>query len=214
MSFYFCKDKKNGQSLIELILAIALGVIFIGVAAMVIAPILKINTETNEAKVGGAWARELLENARTWTENDWHNLDGLSRGAPNYFYLSTSTTDFASSSGVESLIIGTTTYNRYFYIEDVCRDGGDVYSIKESCGGFDPIDPSVIKIILRYSWSPEYATKTFSTLVTRFRNKVTAQTDWSLGPDVNGTTTITTGFATSSAIDATSTPGSIKIEGI
>lgn len=214
MKFFDYKTSKKGQSLIELILAIALGVVFIGVAALVIAPILKINTETNEAKVGGAWARELLENARLWVENDWHHLDDLARGAPNYFHLSTSTDDFVLNMGLESLDIGTTTYNRYFYIENVCRSSADdsIQSVAP-CAGLDVVDPSIVKMNLGYSWSPEYATKTFSAFVTRFRNKVTTQTDWSMGPGENGTTTLTSGFATSSGVNATSTPGSLKLEG-
>jgi len=213
MIFFYQKKKTEGQSLIELILAIALGVIFIGVAAMVIAPILKINTETNEAKVGGAWARELLENTRLWVENDWHNLDGLAR--QEYYYLSTSTDIFVLSDGIESVDFGTTTYRRFFYIQDICRDSNNVFSFtgEAPCDNPYVTDPSVVKVNLRYSWSPEYATKTFSALVTRFRNKITVQTDWSTGGGVNGTTTLTAGYATSSVIDATSTPGSIVIEG-
>ncbi len=215
MIFSPYQHTKSGQSLIELILAIALGVVFIGVAALVIAPILKINTETNEAKVGGALGRELMENARLLVENNWHSLDGLIRGAPNYYYLSTSTDIFALNSGVESINIGTTTYNRYFYVENICRDDADG-SIKgvEPCIPFDVADPSLAKISIDYAWSPEYATKTFSAIVSRFRNKVTTQTDWSLGPGVNGTTSATTGFVTSFNIYTTSTPGSLKLSDI
>ena len=82
------------------------------------------------------------------------------------------------------------------------------------CGGVDPIDPSVLKVTVGYSWAPEYATKTFSTFVSRFRNRLTIQTDWSLGDGVTGPVSSTVGFATSSFIDATSTPGVFKIQGI
>lgn len=206
--------RKKGQSLIELILAIALGVVFIGVAAVVVAPLLKINTETNEAKVGGAWARELMENTRLWVETGWGNLDSVSRGNSVSYYLSTSTETFSLYEGVESIVVGTTTYNRYFYIEGVCRDpSNDVISGLAPCFGFPEEDPSVIQVTVGYSWSPEYATKTFSAILSRFRNSITTQTDWSLGPGVGGSVSSTSGFSTSSNLITTSSPGFLMIQG-
>lgn len=216
----FAHDKlrRSGQSLIELILAIALGVIFIGIAAMVIAPILKINTETNEAKVGGALARELGENVRLWVESDWHNLDGVVRGEQNYFHLSTSTEVVVLIPDFEEVMVGTTTYRRYFYVNNICRVPSVVPNAVDLSGDCaesqNLIDPSVIKVTVGYSWAPEYATKTFSAVLSRFKNRITIQTDWSFGSGFEGPTSSTNRFSTSSNIDTTSTPGVFRIQGI
>ncbi len=202
---------KKGQSLMEILIAIAIGVIMIGVAIAVIAPALKIRSETNEAKIGAALGRELLENFRVVAESNWHNVDTLATGTNNTFYFTTTTNLFVSTSGQELIVVGTTTYTRYFYIEDVCRSAIDYVSGVAPCNVGDKNDPSTKKVTVIFRW-PDSETSTFSTYVTRFKNQIFSQSDWSGGPDLWGPVTGTvSGFATSSNINFSSTTGSIKI---
>ncbi len=204
-------SNRNGQSLLEILIAIAIGVIMIGVAIAVIAPALKIRSETNEAKIGAALGRELIENFRVFAESNWHNIDGLATGTASNFYFTTTTSFLAATSGQELVTISTTTYTRFFYIEDVCRTSTDYVTGTAPCSGADKLDPSTKRVTVVFRW-PESATNTFSTYVTRFNNRVYSQSDWSSGPDFWGPTTSTpSGFATSSNLNFSSTTGSIKI---
>jgi len=210
----------TGQSLLELLLAIAVGVILIGAMVVVIAPTLKINTETNEAKIGAALGRELVEDLRVVAEKDWHNIDTLATGTSNIFYVTSTNTLLVATSGLQNITIGTTTYTRYFYIEDVCRDNsGNMTTTTPSIFGCanDGLkdDPSTKKATVVFRW-PQSATNTFSTLFTRWRSRVFGQTDWSSGvtSSIISATSSATGFVTSSNISYASTTGEIYITSV
>ncbi|MEK7181275.1 MAG: hypothetical protein AAB738_03020, partial [Patescibacteria group bacterium] len=164
----FLNKNRKGQSLLEALLAVAVGVILIGVMVVVIAPTLKINTETNEAKIGATLGRELVENLRVVGERDWHNIDTLATGTSNLFYVTSTNTLLVATSGFQNITIGTTTYTRYFYIEDVCRDSsGNVSTSSPSATSICenlPLpnlksDPSTKKATVVFKW-PQSATNT------------------------------------------------------
>lgn len=213
----------RSQSIIELLLAIAVGVILVGAAIVVIAPTLKISTETNEAKVGAALGRELVEKLRVFAESDWHKIDALATGSLNIFHITSTNNMFATSTGAENITVGTTTYTRYFFLEDICRDGsGNVstatLSAFDTCAdvGYGLVaDPSTKKATVVFRW-PQSATNTFSTLFTRWRSRVFWQTDWSLGvtSSIVSATSSAFGFVTSSNISYASTTGEIFISSV
>src|SRR5438105_2246928 len=122
----FLNSKRGGQSLIEVLIASALGAVMITAAVGAIVPAMRVTSQTNKSQAGTALAKELLENVRVWAENDWHNISGLTSGAANHYYLNATTSPFTVSAGEEQVAISTTTYTRYFYVSDVSRDAGDV----------------------------------------------------------------------------------------
>jgi len=204
--FPFFGNRRSGQSLIEVLVAVALGALMLVSATVIIAPVLKIGTQTNRVQIGTALARELLDNVRAWSEGDWHYMSNLATSSQNRYYLSTSSSPFVSVTGTESIVLSTTTYTRCFYVEDVFRDAGG--SITASGGS---LDPSTKKVTVAYSWAG-VATSTVSMYLTRNRNNVFDQTDWSGGPDQSGPVTSTNSmFATSSNILYTTTTGSLYI---
>ncbi len=195
--------KNDGQSLIEILIAVAIGTIMITAAAAVIVPALRINTQTDKAQVGTALAKELLENVRVWAEADWNNVLNLT--TTSHYYLKATSSPFSVFSGDESISVTTTTYTRYFYVENVNRDGSDLVV---SSGGSN--DPSTKKVTIMYSW-PHSATSSISAYITRNRNTYFLQTDWSGGPGLAGPTTSTSRFSTSTNIDYAGFGGSISI---
>lgn len=213
----FLNKNRKGQSLLEVLLAVAVGVILIGAMVVVIAPTLKINTETNEAKIGAALGRELVENLRVVGERDWHNIDTLATGTSNIFYVTSTNTLLVATSGSQDITIGTTTYTRYFYIEDICRDSNNnnVSTTSPPCAGSFTSDPSTKKATVVFRW-PQSATNTFSTLFTRWRSRVFGQTDWSSGitSTIVSATSSAMGFASSSNISYASTTGEIYITSV
>lgn len=199
---------RSGQSLIEVLIAIAIGALMVVAAGAIIAPALRVNTQTSQAQVGSSLAKALLDNVRVWAEGDWHNISNLATTSLNTYYLNTSNSPFTASTGTESVVVSTTTYNRYFYVDDVNRDASGYIT---SSGG--SVDPSTKRVTVAYSW-PQSATYTISDYLTRYRNNVFVQTDWSGGPGQSGPVTSTNSqFATSTNTNYTTTTGSIIIQG-
>lgn len=100
-------------------------------------------------------------------------------------------------------------YTRYFYVENVGRDGSGNILVG---GGAN--DPSTQRVTVVYAW-PRVATRTIDNYITRNRSYITRQTDWAGGAGTNGPTTSTAStFATSSNVDVSTTTGSIRINGL
>jgi len=198
---------QSGQSLVELLIAIAIGVISItaGIAALV--PVLNITKSSNEAQITGSIAKELLENVRAWSESDWNALRALPAGAP--YHLTTTTSPFTPVSGVENLSVASGTYSRYFYREDVLRDS--LGNIAPGCVSGCEVDPSTIKITV-YSSSTVNIVRVISQYVARSKNTSYIQTDWSGGPGQEGPLVIANSrFKSESFVDYTSSTGSLYL---
>lgn len=179
-------------------------------AAGVIAPALRINTQTTRAETGVALAKELLDNVRVWAEGDWHRVAALATSSVNHYYLITTSSPFASSTGNETVTVATTTYTRYFYLDEVYRGAGASGDEIETSGG--SVDPSTKEVTVAYSW-PNSATNTIYEYITRNRDYVFAQTDWSGGSGQGGPVTSTNSlFSTSTNIDYTTLTGSISVK--
>lgn len=82
-------------------------------------------------------------------------------------------------------------YTRNFYVENVCRSTGatgEIVSAGGACAGGSSDDPSTQKITVSVSW-PTGVTTTQLTLtdyLTRWKNAIFEQSDWSGGVDSSG----------------------------
>lgn len=173
-------------------------------AIAVIVPSLKSHSDVGKIQVAVGLGKGLSESVRVWSESDWHNILSLATTSGNHYFLATSS-PFAVLSGEESLLVATTTYQRYFYVDDVGRDAqGNI----TAGGGTN--DPSTKRVMVIYGWGN--ASGSLATYVTRFRHTVLVQTDWAGGPGQEGPTTgANSRFATSSNIDHAGTTGSFEI---
>ena len=195
-----------GQSLAEIIIGMAIGVFLIMAGIGLMVPAMNTNTQVANIQRSSALAKELLDNVRVWSEMNWKNVLSLSTGTANHYYLIATSSPFASSSGSENLTVSTTTYTRYFYIDDAYRDAsGDIVT---SGGAYDP---STKQIVVVYSW-PGSQTYKIYTYLTRNSNNIYYQADWSGGPGAtSAATSVGSMFATSSNINYTTTTGSIYV---
>jgi Tfp pilus assembly protein PilV len=144
----FLRAHRNGQSLIEVLVALAIGVAFIVAAASIIAPALRVNTQAGTEQAVASLSQELSDNIRTWKSSGWANIAALATSSANTYYLNTSASPFTAVSGKESITVGSSTYQRYFYVSDVYRDtSGNVTSTTGNCSGSSPCyDPSTKQI--------------------------------------------------------------------
>jgi len=203
--FYLKKIKLNnrGQSLAEILVALAVGIIFVLGAMIVAQSSLKMGKDNEKIQVSAFLARELLDKIKVFADSDWHNISNLATTSANHYYL----IGFTATSGDETITVGTTTYKRYFYVDDVYRDSGGKIS---PTGNFDP---STKKITIGVGWSGAQD-RFFITYITRSKNNIFLQTDWSGGGGQLGPITSTNNkFDTSTPnIDVSTTTGSIRLK--
>lgn len=206
MSLHSIRRPKKAQALAEILIAVAVGVVLFTVGASLIGPAIKISTQTERGATASELQQGLLGNLAAWANGDWTSVLALATSSAHQYHLLTARSPFVATSGVESLAIGSTTFTRYFYVNDVFRDSGG--SIVTS-GGTD--DPDTKQFTVVVSW-PEGSTTTASELVTRHGENSYQQTDWTGGSGANGPVSLVgTQFADSANINYTSDPGSLLI---
>lgn len=190
----------------------AIGVILLVGGVSAIVPILKISSNVARIQTASSLGKELLENARVLAASNWHTLDSLSTSFANRYYVNASISPFTFATGTESIIVSTTTYTRFFYLDDVYRNLASPFEPGVAGGDYDP---STKKITVVYTWPPN-ASNTIVSYLTRVGDDVLFVNDWTGGGNQAGPLTVTStnsSFATSSNIDYTGTPGSLVITG-
>ena len=135
------QNRKSGQSLIEILIAVAIGAIMLTAAATVIPFALRVYTQTNRTQAGASLAKELLSNVRVWAEGDWHNISRLATTSASHYHLNASSSPFTVVPGDQLISISGIPYTRYFYVDDVKRNASDVVAV-----GGALYDPSTKKI--------------------------------------------------------------------
>ncbi len=219
-----------GQSLIEVLIAVFIGILLFVAAASIIAPVLRSNTEVARMQTASSLAKQLMEHVVVFAGSDWHNVDG-SPGSPlaisdstsgvyNYYHLTTTTSPFELKSEEENLEVGTTTYKRYFYVENAYRrssqdNNGDIDTSSNPLVNGSVLDPSTKKVTVLYSWAGSEP-RSFTRYITRTRNNVLVQTDWSGGDGLSLITTSTIGnkFFSHNNIEFASSVGSLVLLGV
>ncbi len=96
-------SNSNGQSLIEILIALAVGTVLIIAAVSVIAPALRTNTQADRVQVSSALGKELLENIRVFSESDWHNISNLATSSANKYFLVSTQSPFVAATGTEGI---------------------------------------------------------------------------------------------------------------
>ena len=199
---------RSGQSLVEVLIAVAIGAILITAAIALIVPSLSSNMQAAKVQVASSLGKELIDNVRVWSEGNWSNLLALATGSAKTYFLNTGSSPYTTSSvgSIQSVTVGTTTYRRYFYLSDVYRD---ILGNITSTGAYDP---STKQVTVGYSWLGGPATNTMSIFIVRAMNNIVAQDDWSGGSGQSGPETSSNNqFASSTNIDYTTTTGSIYV---
>ncbi len=200
--------RRSGQSLVEVLLAVAIGAILITAGVALIVPALQSNKDAAKVQVAASLGKGLLDNVRAWSGGNWNALLSLATGTANTYYLNTSSSPFTVTSvgSVQSLLVGTSTYSRYFYLSDVYRDSGG--NIVASGGTYDP-STKLVTVVYGWSGGP---TNTMMTYVVRSNNRVFYQNSWAGGPGATGPVTSTNSqFASSSNIDYQTATGSLYV---
>ena len=149
---------KRGQSLIELLLAIALGAMLITSAVGVLVLSLRSGTQNKSTQTASLLAQELLDKTKVFAEQRWLNVYSLAKGQP--YYLNFSGGIFVAVAGTELITIDSIQYSRNFLVTNYLRSGID--------------DPStqIIRVIISWQQGTDVANVSRSQYIVRARNLV------------------------------------------
>lgn len=207
--------KEAGQALIEILVGLAIVGILVGAATTAVIISLRSNLQNKNFQAASSLSQKMLDDVKTVAEGNWQNIYNLVDKNPsspnNKYYIAASGTALAVFSGFATTTVNNIIYTQFFSVENVNRDANN--NIAES--GVD--DPSTQKIVSHSQWPNTGQTSEVALAVylTRWRNLISQQTDWSGGPGQDGAVSeFGTKFNTSTGINYSSSTGSIFIQGI
>lgn len=213
----------NGQSLVEIIVGLAISAILITAAATAIALTLKESFEIKTSQVAASLSQEYLDNVQTMAESDWVYVYDRGNGYP--YSLTASGTTYAATNGATTTVVAGRTFTRSFVLNKVKRDSCGVGDITESVliacnmevgSNYVADDPSTLKVAVAVNWEGG-RTISQSQYLTRHSNFVFHQSDWSGGDNQNSFATTSEGaivnnkFASSTNINFSATSGSLFV---
>ncbi len=200
---------RKGQSLIEVFVALGVGVLMIGGITGAFSVILRSNDFAEKTRNATILNDGLAEMTRSFADGNWPGIYNLLNGSANRYHLINSSGIITPQNGSESITMGIFDYSRSFYVDNVSRDGsGNIEAVYNA----DNDDPSTQKITVETVYSIVGVSRTISTwfYVTRMRNIVIGQTDWSGGAGQAGPISeLNNRFDSQVNVDFTTTPGSI-----
>ena len=212
-------SKITGQSLIEILVALGLGVILIGGVTALITVNLKSSSESKTMQSASLLTQEVIDAAKSKAEADWNVFYALGKTSTNKYFIASST--LAITAGTEPLVLGEYAFTRYFYVENVKRTECGVgapteATVSAECTnflagtGYVAEDPSTQKITVVVEWDGGNIEQ--EQYVSRTRNVALRQTDWSGG---GGDDTVLVNpnnrYSTATNIETTATPGVLSV---
>ncbi len=216
-------NRQSGQSLIEVIIGVTIAGVFI-LGASQLLNISNISSYRNkEYQTATFLAQELAENISIYANAKWYciasgscaatkGIYNLNKGASNKYYLVNAPLEWRS--GEETVDISGLSYNRDFFVENICRSGdGSIANVQSgSCGAGTVEDSSTQKttIIVKWIASGQNYDLKLEQYITRTRNAAIIQTDWSGGSGQSGLYADVTKYDTATNITDGSGAGGIK----
>lgn len=181
----------GGQSLIEILIGIAIGAILIGGAAATITLTLRSNVQNKNIQTASSLSQAILDKVTVYADADWHNIDGVVNCGitgvgiiPGTFYhLASSGSGLECKAGAQSEPVDAEgiTFSTSFKIEPAHRNQATDAIEPASSSTYE--DPSTKKIVSTTTWleNGQEADVTVNKYITRSRNLIFKQTEWQGG---------------------------------
>jgi len=208
----------RGQSLMEVLIGLAIVAVIIAAAAMAISFGLQSNKTNQRNQVASSLAQQLADKVKAISDANWNDIYNLAvKSSSSQYYVNASGTALTIASGTATTSLEGIVYTLFFSVENVCRsnDASSTITSTAPCPSGSSEDPSTQKITVYTRWPAAARTGEikFSYYLSRWKNRVFKQSDWSGGAGQEGPITEPNNkYATSSDIDA-SASGVIKIQG-
>lgn len=206
----------KGQSLMELLIAVALAVVVIASALRLMQFLTRSSAYDPVAQTGTFLAVDLMDSAAATAAGAWPAI--ASANPALHYHLTAGGAGFTLAGGDEPIkIVNGIAYTRYFTVSPVFRDGNDAIA---SVGAND-LSTKKITAVVSWTYEGKPYNHTVEQYVARTQNEVSRQTDWVGGPICPGddseikANAVNNRFCTSTltGVDYTGKPGSIKIQG-
>ncbi len=97
-------SSRSGQSLIEVMIGLAIGAIMIGASALAVSSMLGSSVTTQKWRSASGFSQGLLDNVRTYGSSNWQNLYGLTKASSTQYFLNASGTAFRVIQGKEGML--------------------------------------------------------------------------------------------------------------
>lgn len=208
----------SGQSLIELLIALAFGVMLMLTAFGLLQFLIRLSAYDPVLQTGAYLAREVASGVTAATEGSWSSVGTAAAGTQ--YHIATSSAGFVVASGAATSSVNGITYASYFTVEPVFRDTTDAIVAAGAPGATE--DPGTKKVASTVSWSYQGRaySETVEKYVARTASETLAQTDWSGGPTAPGDPVASVFgvpvdfyIAATGTLDYISEPGSVKLQG-
>jgi len=95
---------RSGQSLIEVVVGLAIGAMLIGAASFAISQTLQANLSIQKSQSAVTMSQELLAKVRAYGLADWQNVYTLTKGSSTQYFLHSSGTSYVPVLGKEGLL--------------------------------------------------------------------------------------------------------------
>ncbi len=201
----------RGQSVIELVIGIAIGIALLTGAIAIIAVSLRTGSINRARQPGLELSQELTTQTEAAARASWLAIfNAGAHGTSTPYHLVASGTDYIVASGTESLTVNGISFTRWLTMSDVYRDNNDTIT----GGGGGTLDPSTLCFTFNTNWTQdgESKTVTLDKCLTRSENRVIVETTWTSGSGQEGPVATPNGlFASSTNINYASTAGAIFI---
>ncbi len=90
--------------MIEILIALAIGAILIGTAALGIAFMLRSTSTNQNLQSASGLVKEIIEKLRSWSSADWQNVYALEKGLTTKYFLTASGTTLTAVEGEEGIL--------------------------------------------------------------------------------------------------------------
>lgn len=215
---------RTGQSLVELLVGIALTAVFVIGAAGAVAPSLQVGQQAGTVGTEVQLEEELANNVRAWSAQTWPTVLQAATGTSSSYYLNIASSPFAlvsatttggipptgySGSTTESINLQGARYYRSFSLFDVYRDASGNATSNPINNYYDPSTKFVT--ITAGVASSTIPAQTYSFYIARSTSNAFDQTNWLGGSGQTGVVTVASStYASSSNIGVNAT-GSIQL---
>ena len=105
-------QQEKGQLLIEMLVALLVGGIFLLGATLGVSSLLRYSFESRGNQVASSFAAEMLSDVESFTDAQWHNIYDLDKGIVNAYYLIPHPTSTVAVKGEESMLFVDVTAGR------------------------------------------------------------------------------------------------------
>ncbi|MBI2278917.1 MAG: prepilin-type N-terminal cleavage/methylation domain-containing protein [Candidatus Brennerbacteria bacterium] len=106
LSFLQSPHPRSGQSLVEVVIGLAIGAILMGTAAFAVTTMLRTNLTSERSQFASHFAQALSDNVRAFAAGSWDGVYRLTKATSTHYFLNASGTTFFVVEGEEGVFDG------------------------------------------------------------------------------------------------------------